>query len=199
MLYEQGLMIGQLFFLVETKGYSSIGANGCVSLFEVGGFFGSLAAGWSSDRLFNAKRGPINVLFSMGMFVFIALFWSIPEGYTFLDSTLMFIIGFFIFGPQMMIGLAAAELSHKKAAATSTGFVGFFAYIGAACAGYPLGTITQDLGWGGFYWALLACCVISVLLLVPLWSITAGNMHSRGPKKDVPSDSLTISQKAASV
>ena len=134
-------------FLVESKGYSSIGANGCVSLFEVGGFFGSLAAGWSSDRLFQAKRGPVNVLFSLGMFVFIGLFWLIPQGYPFLDSITMFLIGFAIFGQQMMIGLTAAELSHKRAAATSTGFVGLFAYIGAACAGYPLGSITQTLGW----------------------------------------------------
>lgn len=184
-------------FLVESKGYSSIGANGCVSLFEVGGFFGSLAAGWSSDRLFSAKRGPVNVLFAIGMFVFIGLFWFIPEGYGLLDSVLMFCIGFAIFGPQMMIGMAAAELSHKRAAASSTGFVGFFAYIGAACAGYPLGTITQDLGWTGFYWALLICCVISVVLLIPLWSITAANVQSRTSGKE-KSDSLSVGQKTAS-
>lgn len=173
-------------FLVESKGYSSIGANGCVSLFEVGGFFGSLAAGWSSDRLFGAKRGPINVLFTAGMFVSIGLFWFIPPGYAMLDSVVMFLIGFSIFGPQMMIGMAAAELSHKNAAATSTGFVGFFAYIGAACAGYPLGSITQALGWGGFYWALLGCCAIAFLLLVPLWSVTAISMKTKQSKAQSP-------------
>lgn len=183
-------------FLVESKGYSSIGANGCVSLFEVGGFFGSLAAGWSSDRLFNAKRGPINVLFAMCMFIFIGLFWLIPQGHIWVDSIIMFFIGFAIFGPQMMIGLAAAELSHKKAAATSTGFVGFFAYIGAAFAGYPLGSITQSLGWEGFYWALLVCCIISTLLLIPLWSITATTMRPRS-QKDSSAKSLAVNPKAA--
>lgn len=171
-------------FLVEAKGYSSIGANGCVSLFEVGGFFGSLAAGWSSDRLFGAKRGPINVLFTMGMLLFIAFFWLIPAGYAMLDSIAMFLIGFMIFGPQMMIGLAAAELSHKKAAATSTGFVGFFAYIGAAFAGYPLGSITQGWGWEGFYWALFLCCAISTILLIPLWSVTASTVKLRTTAPD---------------
>jgi MFS transporter, OPA family, sugar phosphate sensor protein UhpC len=171
-------------FLVESKGYSNIGANGCVSLFEVGGFFGSLAAGWSSDRLFGAKRGPINVLFAIGMLSFIGFFWLVPIGYPMLDSILMFCIGFAIFGPQMMIGLAAAELSHKKAAATSTGFVGFFAYIGAAFAGYPLGAITQHLGWDGFYWALVVCCVISTVLLVPLWSVTVAKLPSHTKPSD---------------
>jgi OPA family sugar phosphate sensor protein UhpC-like MFS transporter len=184
-------------FLVESKGYSSIGANGCVSLFEVGGFFGSLAAGWSSDRLFHAKRGPINVLFALGMLVFIGAFWFIPPGYTLLDSAVMFCIGFSIFGPQMMIGLAAAELSHKKAAATSTGFAGFFAYIGAACAGYPLGTITQSLGWEGFFWALIVCCMISVLLLIPMWSVTASNMRVKPLAADPHSKPSTPAPKAA--
>jgi len=166
-------------FLVESKNYSSIGANGCVSLFEVGGFFGSLAAGWSSDRLFQARRGPINVLFALGMFLFIVIFWLIPQGNTLLDSVLMFCIGFAIFGPQMMIGLAAAELSHKNAAATATGFLGFFGYLGAAFAGLPLGTVIQSFGWGGFYWALFACCTFSVLVLAPLWSVTASNWRSK--------------------
>lgn len=166
-------------FLIESKGYSSIGANGCVSLFEVGGFFGSLAAGWSSDRIFQAKRGPVNVLFTLGMFFFIGLFWMVPEGYPWLDSILMFCAGFAIFGPQMLIGLAAAELSHKKAAATSTGFVGFFAYIGAACAGYPLGTITQSWGWEGFYCALLLSCCIALVVLLPLWSVAVSSLRTK--------------------
>ncbi|KIC73317.1 MFS transporter [Candidatus Protochlamydia amoebophila] len=181
-------------FLVESKGYSSIGANGCVSLFEVGGFFGSLAAGWSSDKLFGAKRGPINVLFTLGMFAFIAIFWMIPSGYLLFDSVLMFCIGFSIFGPQMMIGLAAAELSHKKAVATSTGFVGFFAYIGAAFAGYPLGYITQQWGWQGFYWALMGCCIIALFLLIPLWSVSATTLKPKN-KSSSPVSSPALASK----
>ncbi len=176
-------------FLVESKGYSNIGANGCVSLFEIGGGFGSLAAGWFSDRLFAAKRGPINVIFAIGMLLCIGLFWFIPAGYTLLDSILMFCIGFAIFGPQVLIGLTAAELSHKKSAATSVGFVGFFAYFGAAFAGYPLGTITQNLGWEGFYWALVVCCIVSILLLLPLWSVTAASIRHQNDSAPAPATS----------
>lgn len=162
-------------FLHEQKGYSRMGANGFVSLFEAGGFFGSLCAGWASDKLFAAKRGPVNFLFATGMLLSMLFFWFIPEGYVWLDSTAIFLIGFMVFGPQMLIGVAAAELSHKKAAATSTGFAGFFAYMGAACAGYPLGRITQDLGWNGFFLALIICCVVSMLMLLPMWSVKDKN------------------------
>lgn len=159
-------------FLIESKGFSQLSANGCVSLFEVGGFVGSLAAGWSSDRLFKAKRGPVNVLFAVLMFISIVSFWSIPPEYPWVNYAAMFLIGFAIFGPQMLIGVAAAELSHKKAAATSTGFAGTFAYMGAAVAGYPLGKITQDYGWEGYFWSMAVCCVVSILFLLPTWSAT---------------------------
>lgn len=174
-------------FLIEQKGYSRLASTGSISLFEAGGFFGSLAAGWASDRLFAAKRGPVNVLFAIGMLVSTLFFWFVPGGFPWLDSCAIFVIGFMVFGPQMLIGVAAAELSHKKAAATSTGFAGCFAYMGAACAGYPLGTITQNIGWDGFFWAMIICCMVSVLLLLPLWSTTA-QPHSKPLVKDPTSE-----------
>jgi len=156
-------------FLVEAKAYSQFSANGCVSFFEVGGFIGSLCAGWISDKLFGGQRGPVNVLFALGMLFSFALFWYSP-GVIWVDYTAMFFVGFCVFGPQMMIGIAVAEQAQKKAAATATGFAGWFAYIGAALAGYPLGKITQDWGWNGFYWVIISCSLLSVLLLLPSWS-----------------------------
>jgi sugar phosphate permease len=71
----------------------------------------------------------------------------------------------------MLIGVAAAELSHKKAAGTASGFVGWVAYLGSATAGYPLGKMTQELGWTGFFGVLACCGFISVCLLLPLWNV----------------------------
>jgi OPA family sugar phosphate sensor protein UhpC-like MFS transporter len=158
-------------FLKESKGYSQLGANGVISLFEIGGLFGCLCAGWASDLFFKAKRGPVNVFFAVGIILSILAFWYIPVGYPFLDSCAVFMLGFMIFGPQMLIGVHAAELSHKKAAASATGFIGWTAYMGAAVAGYPLGKVTQDWGWEGFFWFLFLCGIASVLLLFPLWGI----------------------------
>lgn len=172
-------------YLIEMKKYSMIQANACVSLFEVGGLFGMLAAGWLSDKLCSGKRGPMNVFFSLGMLGAVACFWLMPDASILVDSTILFSIGFFLFGPQMLIGLTAAELSHKKAAGTASGFAGWFAYFGAASAGYPLGKIAQDFGWSGYFLILTACGVLTVLLFLPMWSAKGSNVKA-APAKTEP-------------
>lgn len=158
-------------YLYETKGYSLVVANTCVLWFEAGGILGSLAAGWASDKICKGKRGPINVIFSLGVMCAIYAFWKIPLAIPAVDFALMFIIGFLVFGPQMLIGMAATEVSHKKAAGTASGFTGWIAYLGAAGAGYPLGKLTQEWGWEGCYIVLALCAGVAAALLLPLWSI----------------------------
>ena len=55
-----------MVYLIQQKNYSDLKAASCILWFEVGGFMGSLAAGWASDKLFNGKRNPVNVLFIGG-------------------------------------------------------------------------------------------------------------------------------------
>lgn len=171
-IVRQGINDWTSLYMVQAKGYTAIGANGSVSLFEIGGIAGTLVAGWSSDYFFGAKRGPVNCLFAVGILLSIFAFWTLNFSTPYLDSAMIFVIGFMVFGPQMMIGMHAAELCPKNAAATATGFVGTFAYLGAAFAGYPLGIVTKYWGWEGFFWAMVVCAAISSLLLLPLWSVT---------------------------
>ena len=178
-------------FLVETKGYSLLAAGACVFWFEIGGIFGSLAAGWTSDKIFRGRRGPVNVLFSFAVIFALYAFWQAPGGFPVLDSALMFLVGFFIFGPQMLIGMVAAELAGKKAAGSATGFVGFVAYIGAATAGYPLGKICQEFGWEGFFFSVGLCGVLSVLLLLPLWKV-GGTHKVEVEEKEPISDAIAV-------
>ena len=160
-----------LVYLIKFKGYPEMQAATCVLWFEIGGFLGSLFAGWSSDKLFEGRRNPVNILFTAGaIFTLLALHWN-SMGSLLVDSMLIFFIGFFIFGPQMLIGMAAAELTNKKAAATSSGFAGCFAYLGAAVAGGPLGALTNIWGWDLFFAALLACGLTAIALILPIWSM----------------------------
>ncbi len=174
-------------YLMETRGYSLVLASGSIVWFEVGGLVGSLAAGWFSDKIFKGKRGPVNVLFSIGALFALLGLWILPWNSLVTDYLLIFVSGFFIFGPQMLIGIAAAELSHKKAAGSATGFIGWVAYVGMAFAGYPLGKVMEVSGWEGCFITLLGAAVISIVFLIPLWKV---KYH---PKQLVEKDPQVIS------
>ncbi|WP_318438540.1 MFS transporter [Photobacterium leiognathi] len=154
-------------YLTEQYGYSLITANSALSLFEIGGFLGSLVAGWGSDKIFSGNRGPMILLFSMGIFLSVAALWLMPIVSFALQAVCLFAIGFFVFGPQMLIGMAAAECSHKDSVGAATGFVGLFAYMGAALAGYPLAIITQHFHWTGFFVVISVAAAAIGLLLLP--------------------------------
>ncbi|WP_064602969.1 MFS transporter [Photobacterium sp. J15] len=154
-------------YLTEQHGYGLITANTALSLFEVGGFIGSLVAGWGSDKLFGGNRGPMNLIFSIGIFLSVAALWLMPMTGFVLQAGCFFAIGFFVFGPQMLIGMAAAECSHKDSAGAATGFVGLFAYMGAALAGYPLAVIMEHYHWAGFFTVISSAAAVVGLLLLP--------------------------------
>ncbi|MEL7431697.1 MAG: MFS transporter [Chlamydiota bacterium] len=147
-------------------------ASACCCSFEVGGLFGSLFAGFLSDRLFLGKRNPVNIVYLIGMLLMCYCMKTGAVAASFFPNmVVMFFTGFFIFGPQMLIGMAAAELSHKKAAATASGFTGCLGYLGAAFAGLPLGHVVTHWGWDG-YFTLLACCAfLAMVILLPLWDL----------------------------
>lgn len=165
-----------LYFVA--KGYSKLKAASCIFWFEVGGFIGSLTSGWISDMMFGGKRNPVNTLFTLGAIgSLVGLHWNGIHS-LFLDSFMIFWTGFFIFGPQMLVGMLAAELPDKRAAATASGFAGCFAYLGAAAAGGPLGAFTQEWGWTGFFLVLIASGIISIGLIAPLWSLKRASPSS---------------------
>lgn len=155
-------------WLAESHGANLLSANATVSLFELGGLFGAMFAGWGSDILFRGQRAPMIILFTIGLFLSVTALWLSPvHNYTLL-AVCFFSTGFFVFGPQMLIGLAATEYTHKDAAASVTGILGLFAYWGAALAGWPLAQIIKGYGWSGFFTLLTLASAAIGLLLMPL-------------------------------
>ncbi|EFD1644316.1 MFS transporter, partial [Escherichia coli] len=153
-------------YLIETHKYDLLTANATVMMFEVGGFFGAIVAGWGSDILFKGNRSQMNVIYTIGIIIASACLWLVSIDSKYVFSLLFFITGFFIFGPQFLIAMAAAENSHKYASGASTGFVSLFAYLGASAAGYPLSKIIEIYHWNGFYALLLTLSLILVVLLL---------------------------------
>lgn len=85
----------------------------------------------------------------------------------------------------MLIGLAAVECGHKGAAGSITGFLGLFAYLGAALAGWPLSQVIEGYGWSGMFSLLSIAAVLMGLLLMPLLmaSVTTSTEKDKTMKK----------------
>ncbi len=73
----------------------------------------------------------------------------------------------FVFGPQMMIGMAAAECARKDLAGTATRFVGLFSYLGAALASYPMSLAIEAWGWEGFFCLITAAAAVIKIQPLP--------------------------------
>lgn len=168
-------------YLVE-KGFERIAAGIAVSWFEIGGFIGTLAAGYASDTWCGGNRITVSAFCALGMLVTLYVFGNVDlvSNSTILCNLIMSSMGFFVFGPQMLIGLAAAEYVDKKAAGTANGFVSFFANAGAAVAGLPLGMII-DYSWGAFNLVLVVCSAITFLILLPLCFNSIKKIIKNGP------------------
>ena len=178
-------------YLNKHKGYHLVEAAGSAFWFEIGGFIGCLGAGWGSDRLFQGQRIPYIIFCVLGLLICIACTWSFPGNSIFIDNIFLSLSGFFIFGPQALIGLASAEFVSKEMACSAYGFTGGIAYLGAAASGYPLGKIIDIWEWDGFFWCLLACCGALLLVLLPLLK---QNSNASEPSNSLsPQGTLTTS------
>ena len=75
-------------------------------------------------------------------------------------------IGALIYGPVMLIGLQALDMSARHVAGTSAGFTGLFGYVlGATLASTGVGWLVQNYGWGPTFAVLTGCVVVGIVLL----------------------------------
>lgn len=161
-------------YLTEVKGYE-IGHSAMQSaLYELAGIFGMLFSGWASDRFFHGRRSPVMVFFMLLVTAAVIVYWQNPAGNWAVDSMALIAIGFLIYGPVMLIGIAAVDLVPKKAAGTAAGLTGLFGYLGATMAELGIGVIVQNWGWNTGFISIIAASSLSIVLLLLTW-----NLHDR--------------------
>ena len=168
-----GLLDWAPTYLVEVKGSKLNIAGFQVATFEIAGIFGAFIAGYVSDKIFKGKRGPVNVLYMVLLVFSLFYFWKVPAGHEWLDAFALFAVGFLVYGPQMLVGVAAADVASKKASATATGLTGTFGYLGSTVCGVGTGVIIDKYGWNGGFTFYLAATLIAVVLFLFTWNAKA--------------------------
>lgn len=152
-----------------------------VSGLEVGGLLGNLSSGFLSDWMVKSgagfgtgvagKRVQVTLLYSVGTLLSLGLLWAVPSPVGAIHWWVMFLLGHFVYGPQLLVALIATDVIPKSAVATANGFIGWVAYLGATSSGYPLTLMVKSCGWNSFFWALVLGTGAQLLFLLPLWSL----------------------------
>ena len=160
--------------LSQSKGVSMSHAGWLVAMFEIAGILGMLFAGWATDKWLKGRAHRTCVFCMAGAALFVFLFWQLPaDAPIWLLFTTLCAAGFCIYGPQALIGIAAANQATKKAAATANGLTGLFGYASTLVSGVGLGFVAQHYGWNWAYVGILGMAVVGMLVFLLMWGAKA--------------------------
>jgi sugar phosphate permease len=159
--------------LTEMKGIKLTHAGWMVAAFELSGVVGMLVSGWLTDRVFGGRGARVCVIFMALAGVSVLLFWKLPSQSVWLSTFLLCLAGFFIYGPQALVGTVVTNLATKRVAATAIGFTAVFAYASTVVSGWGLGMLVENYGWNAGLAGLTGMATMGVLLFALAWPAKA--------------------------
>lgn len=170
-----------VLYLQEARGYSLPMAGTLLMISTVAGMVGAVAYGFLSDKAFDARRPPANLLF--------AIFELSGLGLIFFGPATMpiLILGMVLFGVGLtglvtaLGGLFAVDICPKRVAGAAMGLIGIFSYIGAAVQenvsghlierGMTLADGVRSYDFSTVIWFWLGASFVSMLLAASLWRV----------------------------
>jgi OPA family sugar phosphate sensor protein UhpC-like MFS transporter len=169
-----------MLYLQESRGYSFLQAGGLLALNPLAGIVGCVAYGYVSDKLFAARRPPVNLICGVLEIASLVLMFFGPLGHPVWLAVAFLLYGLSINGLITSLGgLFAVDIAPKKAAGAVMGFIGVFTYVGAAIqeriSGHLIGkgtTIVNGVRHYDFHNAVvfwLSTSVVSLVLATSLW------------------------------
>jgi OPA family sugar phosphate sensor protein UhpC-like MFS transporter len=131
-------------YLQEIRGFDLFDANAFIFLNTAAGILGCVAYGYMSDKLFDAKRPPTNLIFGLMEFLPLVVIFYGPANNVILAAALV-VYGFGLSGILASLGgLFAIDIAPKKVAGAAMGFIGIFSYLGAGLQDYVSGKLIYD-------------------------------------------------------
>lgn len=139
----------------------------------VGAIAGSYLAGWATDRFFNSRRAPVICILLVLLGIATLMYESVARTNPTATVVLLAIIGFCIYGPQvLLVGTAPADLAHRQTSAAAAGFVDFLGYMGAAGGDMITGhfKMPEHGGWHVAIYIWAGWAFLAALLAALLWN-----------------------------
>ena len=167
-------------FLKEYKGIDVSKGGLMIIAFELAAVVGTVFAGWITDKVFKG-RGVRTCVFCMLFAGLCALgFWYLPAGAAIWQATLLLMgTGFFIYGPQALIGIVAAQQATNDAAAMANGFMGIMGYAATTVSGLGIALISQHFGWNAALLSIGGFALVGMVFFLFAWNASATGYKAR--------------------
>src|SRR5690606_10724399 len=139
-----------------------------------------LAAGWITDNIFGGRGARTCLFYMAACIVAIFALWKLPLHSGLVAAGIMSLAGFFIYGPQALVGIAVANLATKHAAATAVGLTGLLGYLSTLISGWGIGYIAEHFGWERGFMTICWFAVIGTILFALAWFAPAHGYKNKG-------------------
>jgi OPA family glycerol-3-phosphate transporter-like MFS transporter len=181
-LVRNGIINWAPTFLQEAKGYTQSQAAWASGGYELAAIPGTLLCGIISDKVFNGRRAPVTIIYMAMTLIAVLVYWKSPSSNHIIQNASLWAIGFFIYGPVMLIGVQAIDLVPKKAAGTAAGLTGLFGYfIGDLMANAALGSMVDKQGWDASFIAIAVSCIFAIFFTSFTWNREKKNLANLTP------------------
>ncbi len=152
--------------ILSDKGIKLDEAGWAYFAYEIAAIPGTLICGWLSDKVFHGRRALPTILFMFIVGIFVFLYWQYLDNINVVLVCLIG-IGFFIYGPVMLIGVQALDLAPKNAAGTAAGLTGFMGYVlgTALLANVVIGYVAENAGWDWTFILLMIACLLAIVFM----------------------------------
>jgi OPA family sugar phosphate sensor protein UhpC-like MFS transporter len=173
-----------ILYLQEARGYSLVEAGTLLGINTIAGIGGCLAYGYMSDKLFNARRPPVTLIFGLIEVGSLFVIFFAPPGSLGLLTLAFILYGFGLNGLVTTLGgLFPTDIAPKRVAGAVMGFVGVFSYLAAATQDWVSGyliergtTIVDGVRHYDFSSAItlwIGGSVVSLILATTMWNAKA--------------------------
>ena len=157
-------------FLTEARDMSIEDAAWSVGLFEIFAIIGTIFAGWATDHIFRGKAHRMCFVCMACACLFMGIFILFPGLPMVLSIIILAMAGFFIYGPQALIGIASANHATKEASATANGLAGIFGYVGSFLSAIGIGVVADHWGWNMVFYIIVGVGLLGAITFISMWA-----------------------------
>ncbi|MCB1147039.1 MAG: MFS transporter [Leptospiraceae bacterium] len=157
-------------YLKEAKG-ATLNMGGISTLvYEFAGIFSTLLVGYLSDKA-DGRRGAVSLICLFPVLFAAFVLYALP-GLPVWGGLIAFgVVGFFIYPPVMLLGVAGLDFTSRKAVGAAAGFIGLSGYLGRTVQGKGLGYLSEYYSWDAAMIAIVICALLAILMLTFTWNL----------------------------